>query len=68
MIGYSDGSYEELGDGSCEKPKTTGAYGWICPVCGRGNAPFATTCPCKPIKYEVTCQSSFMNSSRTSES
>ena len=23
--------------------------GWICPVCGRGNAPQVTTCPCKPF-------------------
>jgi len=31
-----------------------GAYGWICPVCGAGNSPFTTTCPCTR-KYEVTC-------------
>ena len=30
-------------------------YGWICPVCGRGNGPFSSTCPCKPIEYVVTC-------------
>ena len=23
--------------------------GWICPVCGRGNAPNTSTCMCKPI-------------------
>ena len=22
--------------------------GWICPVCGRGNAPFTSSCPCVP--------------------
>ena len=22
-------------------------YGWICPVCGRGNAPWNPTCECK---------------------
>ncbi len=22
--------------------------GWICPKCGRGNAPFSPTCPCTP--------------------
>lgn len=31
------------------------SYGWVCPVCGRGNAPFTPTCPCKDSKYEVTC-------------
>ena len=30
-------------------------YGWICPVCGRGNSPFTTTCPCKPLDYRITC-------------
>lgn len=30
-------------------------YGWICPVCGRGNAPFTSTCPCKPIDLKITC-------------
>lgn len=23
--------------------------GWVCPVCGRGNAPDTQTCPCIPI-------------------
>lgn len=35
-------------------------YGWICPVCGRGNAPFVSVCPCKGEifpKYDVTCKS-----------
>ena len=22
--------------------------GWLCPACGRGNAPLNMTCPCKP--------------------
>ena len=30
-------------------------YGWICPVCGRGNSPFTSTCPCRPIDYRMTC-------------
>ena len=36
----------------------TYSYGWICPVCGRGNAPYVKTCPCIPNfpSYEVTCQ------------
>ena len=30
-------------------------YGWICPVCGQGNSPFTSTCPCKPINWNLTC-------------
>ena len=26
-------------------PKIGGSYGWICPVCGRGNAPWNSCCP-----------------------
>jgi len=30
--------------------------GWLCPACGRGNAPLNMTCPCKGWpKMEVTC-------------
>lgn len=29
-------------------------YGWICPVCGKGNAPFSLACPCKDVKYYWT--------------
>jgi len=32
----------------------TGPYGWVCPVCGRGNAPFNRSCPCKD-KITFTC-------------
>ena len=31
--------------------------GWICPVCGRGCSPWESTCPCRPIGYEITCLS-----------
>jgi len=24
--------------------------GWLCPACGRGNAPRTATCPCKALK------------------
>ena len=26
--------------------RTGGAYGWICPVCGRGLSPTTSYCPC----------------------
>ena len=30
--------------------------GWLCPACGRGNAPFVQHCPCKGWpKMEITC-------------
>jgi hypothetical protein len=32
---------------SCEICKPKGMTGWVCPVCGRGNSPFSSTCPCK---------------------
>lgn len=30
-------------------------YGWICPVCGRSNSPFTTTCICRPVNTQITC-------------
>ena len=33
-------------------------YGWVCPVCGKVNAPWASQCTCKgklPAPYEPTC-------------
>lgn len=33
-------------------------YGWVCPVCGKVNAPWASQCTCKgklPVPYEPTC-------------
>jgi len=33
-----------------------GMYGWTCPRCGRGLAPFASSCPCVPLPIpDVTC-------------
>ena len=38
-----------------------GSYGWICPVCGRGNSPFAPTCPCKQWtpNWTITCEPAY---------
>lgn len=30
-----------------------GTLGWICPRCGRGNAPFSSSCPCVPLPIPV---------------
>ena len=33
-------------------------YGWVCPVCGKANAPWVSQCTCKgklPASYEPTC-------------
>lgn len=33
-------------------------YGWVCPVCGKVNAPWASQCTCKgklPVFYGPTC-------------
>lgn len=55
--GNEDDEGKELADGldikaEIAKPKdeedALRLYGWICPVCGRGNSPFVTECPCYP--------------------
>ena len=45
-----------------------GNYGWICPVCGRGNSPYTSTCPCKPwvANWEVTCTPTYKTTFATS--
>jgi len=40
-----------------EEEKSYVGLGWICPVCGRGNAPFTSTCSCIPQSAPViTCE------------
>lgn len=42
--------------GTEAKPFTIFNYGWICPVCGRGNSPYTGSCPCKPSPpFTITC-------------
>ncbi len=35
---------QQINECECQKPK--GMLGWVCPVCGRGNSPFSSACPC----------------------
>lgn len=30
-------------------------YGWICPKCGRANAPWVASCACVAPRWEITC-------------
>lgn len=39
---------------SCETCKPKGMLGWVCPVCGRGNSPFSSFCPCKSFQSYPT--------------
>ena len=50
------------GDGLCTQcrnepiPQPGGFLGWVCPVCGRGNSPYSSFCPCMGWpEYKVTC-------------
>ena len=37
-------------------------HGWICPVCGRVNAPWITKCPCSPADIKLNpCTYCFHN-------
>ncbi len=40
------------------KPSVFPYYGWLCPRCGRGNAPHASNCPCVPQTWTITCSDS----------
>jgi hypothetical protein len=47
------------GDKITNPPRSTGPVGptgWVCPRCGRGNAPHTSSCPCiPPPPMKVTC-------------
>ena len=36
-------------------PQGFGQQGWVCPVCGRGLAPWVSVCPCMSKGWEITC-------------
>ena len=46
----------ETGYSCCDMPvpQGFGQQGWVCPVCGRGLAPWVSVCPCMSPKIEVT--------------
>jgi hypothetical protein len=37
-----------------DEPKPALNYGWVCPVCGTGNAPWASQCSCKKLDWTIT--------------
>lgn len=42
---------------NCDLPMPQGfgeQKGWICPVCGRGLAPWASFCPCQGSEIKIT--------------
>jgi hypothetical protein len=47
--------YREMCKCDWKPLRGVGYTGWICPVCGRGNAPTTSTCSCKGFDYTVTC-------------
>lgn len=43
---------------NCDIPAPKGfgkQEGWICPVCGRGVAPWVDVCPCQGFEMKITC-------------
>ena len=39
-----------------QQSHTAGNLGWVCPRCGRVNAPWAQMCPCvPPVPVQFTC-------------
>ena len=52
--GVNDGLYRPS---NCEIPMPQGfgeQKGWICPVCGRGLAPWVDYCPCQGSEIKIT--------------
>ena len=45
-------------------PQYGGQQGWVCPKCGRVNAPWVATCPCskKTVTYTTTTTSTIPDS------
>lgn len=39
-----------------EDNSSFGQQGWICPVCGRGLAPWVSECSCTSKRWEITCE------------
>jgi hypothetical protein len=37
-------------------PSHPKVYGWICPVCGKGNSPFSSSCPCVSAPFTGTAK------------
>ena len=42
-------------------PQGFGEQGWICPVCGRGLAPWMSFCPCKGSEIKITYGTGSLN-------
>ena len=48
--------FDALAEPEKVTPSTPVQYGWLCPACGRGNAPLAQTCSCKGWpSLQITC-------------
>ena len=44
-----------MNHGDVYRPTIVSAYGWICPVCGRGVSPQLSNCPCQLGPYGYQC-------------
>ena len=45
---------------NCDMPGFGKQKGWICPVCGRGVAPWASSCPCQ-INRNISWENWYRN-------